>query len=828
MSNLVWLAGVLALTATVAQADPTCLVQQPRARSISYTGKTIAGALLEAVTTAKNGLCSGSWPILPNGDRSSAIRRSNGNLVLHATRHDQRDHRGQECVDAFSSIINTCVSQGTYWGGNLTANNVDYAVYNDAYPKSWGPKKAPSSHVSSSQRAKPNPKSTRASIPASPKLKPKSTHPAGISSSVPTLNRPTLSKSKIPARPSPPIRPAGSTAPASFRTTTLLGVTGAPSAYSQITTTNDRGDPTVLPVWFDAAGLGVLVVPLAAAAVAAVPPPPVGLPPVNIGPDGQASPDASPNDHASTPAPSAAHSVSRSTSMSQSLTPVSSAASSTTSSAIPTQSASRYMIRPKDGHAATNDAVTTHLTETFGRNFLTISDPMNGVVAWAAQLTPRQFSHYKAYSQVSSILPDTPVKLEEDSLAATTTQIDRRFPSDHLDSSIGPQRRADVRHQNSAGWDLVAVSYPSGQSKNVKDYVYDVAAGEGSTIYVFDSGANVDNTDYKFMSKRPRWIFVEGYPRSAFLEDSKTDQTGHGSCVLSKAAGNEFGVAKRANTVIVKVPWATGNIDVSNADILNGLSLILGDVLAKKSKRNILVISWRVLSDDISVEDLEDFRAIFAALVNNGVVITIAAGNEADKGSPEVNSFPAVFADEFPIIVVGATKRDGTTAEFSQGGDLVTIGAPGKFVECARGLYGSVIASGTSYAAPIVGGLAAYLFSVAEYQQQIFGDGTDLLQVPKNMRTLIQSLAYKRGSGTLPVIFNGVNWLGGKSAPTVCPSEPEDTVSSTSTSDRTSLPSTPSARPTSSLNPNRRFQRRKRDACCTLQRYQPPLQPQSR
>ena len=48
-----------------------------------------------------------------------------------------------------------------------------------------------------------------------------------------------------------------------------------------------------------------------------------------------------------------------------------------------------------------------------------------------------------------------------------------------------------------------------------------------------------------------RWLFPPNEPQN------HVDEDGHGTCVASKVTGPTFGVAKRANLVIVKLPGRT-------------------------------------------------------------------------------------------------------------------------------------------------------------------------------------------------------------------------------------------------------------------------------
>lgn len=129
----------LAITAVVSQSDPTCPETQQRAKG-APPSSTISQALQQVLSTPKNGPCSGVFPTLPNGSKSHRAHRSTGSLVLEVIKDDATAQIGhQSCVDAFTSIIHKCVEGGTYWGGNLTVNNVQYAIYNKASPENWTP-----------------------------------------------------------------------------------------------------------------------------------------------------------------------------------------------------------------------------------------------------------------------------------------------------------------------------------------------------------------------------------------------------------------------------------------------------------------------------------------------------------------------------------------------------------------------------------------------------------------------------------------------------------------------------------------------------------------
>lgn len=82
------------------------------------------------------------------------------------------------------------------------------------------------------------------------------------------------------------------------------------------------------------------------------------------------------------------------------------------------------------------------------------------------------------------------------------------------------------------------------------------------------------------MAVKPRWIFVGTQAEKSVEEDRDSD--GHGSCAGSKVNGPKYGVAKKAELVIVKAGDTSG-------DTLDGLDQILRDVRDKKLQNKAVV-----------------------------------------------------------------------------------------------------------------------------------------------------------------------------------------------------------------------------------------------
>ncbi|KAF5385321.1 hypothetical protein D9615_001506 [Tricholomella constricta] len=238
-------------------------------------------------------------------------------------------------------------------------------------------------------------------------------------------------------------------------------------------------------------------------------------------------------------------------------------------------------------------------------------------------------------------------------------------------------------------------------------YTYDASAGAGVDIYVVDTGVFTSHSQF---GGRARW-------GATFGGYANADGNGHGTHCAGTAAGSQFGVAKAASIIAVKVLSDAGS--GSTSDIVSGMNWVLTSARASGRPS---IVSMSLGGGASTALD----NAV-ATLTNAGIHVVVAAGNSnVDAGSTSPARAPSA-------VTVGASTIADARASFSNYGSVVDIFAPGQNV--ISSWIGSTTAtnniSGTSMACPHVAGLVAYLI------------GTRGNQSPAAMSTLLKSLAIK-------------------------------------------------------------------------------------
>lgn len=103
-------------------------------------------------------------------------------------------------------------------------------------------------------------------------------------------------------------------------------------------------------------------------------------------------------------------------------------------------------------------------------------------------------------------------------------------------------------------------------------------------------------------------------------------------------------------------------------------------------------------------------RTLMESIVAQQVSVVVGAGND-NRYSSAVDTLPATWLGQFPLVVVGAVTNSGNYADWTQGivntrdPNQATFWAPGDDIVCADGpsAPGLKHETGTSFAAPMVG-----------------------------------------------------------------------------------------------------------------------------
>ncbi|KAB2111620.1 Cuticle-degrading protease [Alternaria gaisen] len=244
----------------------------------------------------------------------------------------------------------------------------------------------------------------------------------------------------------------------------------------------------------------------------------------------------------------------------------------------------------------------------------------------------------------------------------------------------------ETKTQLNATWGLGRISHiKPGQNS----YLYDSTAGEGTCVYVVDTGIETTHPEFE-----GRAYFLADFSE----EGDQIDGAGHGTHVAGTIGSLTWGVAKKTTLFAVRVldSFGTG----TNAGVLAGMQFVITDA---KERMNAGDCPKGALANmSLGGRKSQVINDVAAVIVAAGIFLGVAAGNEgtlADYSSP---------SSEPTVCTVAATANNDTLIEWSNYGPRVDILAPG--VEVTSTWIGGGIntISGTSMATPHVVGVAAY------------------------------------------------------------------------------------------------------------------------
>ena len=213
-------------------------------------------------------------------------------------------------------------------------------------------------------------------------------------------------------------------------------------------------------------------------------------------------------------------------------------------------------------------------------------------------------------------------------------------------------------------------------------------------VFVVDTG----------ISKHPELNIVGGRNFTTTNTEAWNDGNGHGTHVagIIGAKDNTIGVVGVAPGVRL---WALKTLSDTGSGLTSSIIAALQWIL---KNRDILWSGFGVVNMSLGGPAYQPLDDAVNALINNGIVVCVAAGNEGIDASTKS---PARVPNAITVGATGPLETYNTLASYSNYGKLVDILAPGTNIYSTYISSGYQYASGTSMATPIVSGGFALMFS---------------------------------------------------------------------------------------------------------------------
>lgn len=368
---------------------------------------------------------------------------------------------------------------------------------------------------------------------------------------------------------------------------------------------------------------------------------------------------------------------------------------------------------------------------------------------------------------VAALLLATPVATAAPALAAGPPPIDSG-----LLPPPGPAAPRHATEQFETCATAPAAAAPAPQERPDLQSAWARSRGAGQTVAVIDTGV----ARHRLL---PRLVPGGDYVAEG---DGTADCDGHGTMVagiIGAAAdptGGFSGIAPEA--AILAIRQSSMKFRFSDAVGGDGVGDVesLAAAVRAAADQGATVINISSVAC-LAVADALDDRALGAALAyavdDRNVVVVAAAGNVGGQGTcPKQNPLPDPAGTGRPdwdrvdvvaspswyddyVLTVGSVGADGAPSDFTLAGPWVDVAAPAEALislnPSGEGLTATMpgstepqAISGTSYAAPVVSGIAALLRAVAPNM------------TARQVMHRIESTARRPGSGWDPLVGHGV------------------------------------------------------------------------
>ncbi|KAI9146948.1 oviduct-specific glycoprotein [Paramyrothecium foliicola] len=269
-----------------------------------------------------------------------------------------------------------------------------------------------------------------------------------------------------------------------------------------------------------------------------------------------------------------------------------------------------------------------------------------------------------------------------------------------------------LQHEQTNQWHLSMLSWPedidfSGKykwsnniehnaDKSVWSYAYDDSGGRDQTIYIMEADwPDVDRAT-PWLKNRPRKIDTPDWGMNQ--DQPNFDDWDHGKLVGFYAAGIEGGVAPNAKLVFVRNGINGGPLKYEKC--VEALMLIADDAASTDSIVNLSFgLAWYEAGHQ---QIADDWCTIMKMMEDRLGIVFILAGNYDDR---EAQSYPDFCMRNLDGgLLVGAVDKQGAISDDTPLKEDPDVFAPGMNLPYPDGME----ETGTSYAAPMVAGLAAY------------------------------------------------------------------------------------------------------------------------
>ena len=258
-----------------------------------------------------------------------------------------------------------------------------------------------------------------------------------------------------------------------------------------------------------------------------------------------------------------------------------------------------------------------------------------------------------------------------------------------IEANVFVKRTQECATQDTGSrlWGLSRISSVPLPNFEDAEFSYGLGDGSGVRVYVLDTGIRLTHQEF---GERAEFGFNT-------IGGKNPDLNGHGTHCAGTVGGTEYGVAKAATLVAVKVLNDFGG--GTEASIVEGINFSVWDMEYREGRA---VLSMSIGGPGSFAID----SAVNSADAVGIPVVTAAANSRTDACFFSPGRAPAA-------INVGATDITDTLAWYSNWGICVDILAPGTDILSAwyESDNASTVLSGTSMACPHVAGVVAKYLS---------------------------------------------------------------------------------------------------------------------